>query len=141
VWAVVQRAIASADLTIDSNTIASLHKGQRSVKGLASGFEHVVTHDLILSLRSRRHGENGDIKEPSSEEVEEAVTRIMGESDSPSHLYVSLLKVGLQRGWALGSIDLRAITRTLLNAGFETDPKTGRFTHAANAVGQTSLPV
>ena len=31
--------------------VAILNKGQRSVKGLASGFENVVTVDLILSMR------------------------------------------------------------------------------------------
>jgi len=36
-WALVQRAVAAAGFQIDAEHIAVLDKGQRSVKGLASG--------------------------------------------------------------------------------------------------------
>lgn len=43
VWALVQRAVAAAGLEIEPDALVILNKGQRSVKGLASGFEHVAT--------------------------------------------------------------------------------------------------
>jgi adenine-specific DNA methylase len=39
VWALVQRAIQAAGLAVVPEALAVLDKGQRSVKGLASGFE------------------------------------------------------------------------------------------------------
>lgn len=129
VWEVVQRAILAAGLFIDPRTIASLDKGQRSVKGLSSGFENVATHDLILSLRPIEDGDHIEIFKPTAAEIEEAVQQSMASSDSPSHLYIQLLKSALKRGWALGSIDLKVVTRTLLDAGYEIDSKSGKFVH------------
>lgn len=133
VWEVVQRAIISGGLTIDRRTVASLNKGQRSVKGLASGFENVVTHDLIVSLRPVTEQDSVDMHPPTPDEVALAVERCLPSSESPSHLYVSLLKEGIGSGWALGSIDLKVVTKTLLSLGYETDPKTGRFVRDATA--------
>jgi len=48
-------------------------------------------------------------------------------SDTPSHLYVALLRSGLQRNWDLGSLDLRDVTAVLIEQGFEVDGKTGRL--------------
>ncbi|OJF13653.1 hypothetical protein [Couchioplanes caeruleus] len=50
-WALVQRAIRQAGFRIEDDGIRLLDKGQRSVEGLASGFENVVTMDLILTMR------------------------------------------------------------------------------------------
>src|SRR5204863_5346987 len=47
-WALVQRAIHTARFQLEH--VSLLDKGQRSVKGLASGFENTVTYDLILSM-------------------------------------------------------------------------------------------
>ena len=45
-WGLLQRAIGQAQLEVDPELVTVLDKGQRSVKGLASGFENVATLDL-----------------------------------------------------------------------------------------------
>jgi 16S rRNA G966 N2-methylase RsmD/DNA-directed RNA polymerase subunit RPC12/RpoP len=55
VWALVQRAVSAAGLDIEPEALVVLNKGQRSVKGLASGFEHVATLDLIITMKASDH--------------------------------------------------------------------------------------
>ena len=51
VWGLVQRALRDAGFTAPPVHVVILDKGQRSVKGLNSGSEGVVTVDLILTVR------------------------------------------------------------------------------------------
>ena len=51
VWGLVQRAIRDARFHLVPVHVAILDKGQRSVKGLNSGSEGVVTVDLIVTLQ------------------------------------------------------------------------------------------
>ena len=131
VWAVVQRAIKRAGLRIEPNTIATLHKGQRSVKGLASGFENVVTHDLMMSLRAASPDEaETEIIEPSRAEIEDEIRSSAVSSASASELYVRLLRDSLRRNWSLNAVDLRIVTDVLRAAGIDVEAKTGRLVHA-----------
>jgi len=132
VWAVVQRAILRAGLQIDPATIASLHKGQRSVKGLASGFENVVTHDLIMSIQPSDPGAPLSLSQPSKDEVTGTVLDALGSTASPSELYVFLLRTGLRSNWDLSLLDLRMVTTTLLDAGYSIDAVTGSLVRAAD---------
>ena len=50
-WALIQRAIVDSGFTLDIDQIAILNKGQRSLKGLTSSYEKVVTEDLVLSMK------------------------------------------------------------------------------------------
>ena len=130
VWAVVQRAILRSGMRIDPETIASLHKGQRSVKGLASGFENVVTHDLIMSLRPHEAPqEDFELHQPSRDDVTAAVAAALEKTDSPSELYVHLLRAGLRADWDLAALDLKAVTSVLLDRGFAINSATGLLTH------------
>jgi len=135
VWALVQRAVASAGLAIDADSVAILNKGQRSVKGLASGFEHTATMDLILSMRAKRDGESTTPKVPSDDEVADATRRLLAQdrADSPSHLYLELLRHGLRAGWDLSGIHLRTVTETVRDAGLHVAAATGRFVSQATA--------
>ncbi len=129
VWSLIQRAVAAADFVIEPEMIATLDKGQRSVKGLASGFEHVATIDLILTMRVSDNTPR-ELVRPDHDEVR-AVTRVLALSeslDTPSHLYVALLRAGLQRDWDLGSLDLRDVTAVLCDLGYSVDEKSGRLT-------------
>jgi adenine-specific DNA methylase len=134
VWALVQRAVQQAGLAIEADTVAILNKGQRSVKGLASGFEHVATMDLILSMRAA-NGEGRQPHRPDDQEVEQAISRLLGDAraDSPSHLYLELLRHGLRSGWDLSGLDLRAITATVQRMGWQVDAGSGKLLHAAVA--------
>jgi hypothetical protein len=136
VWAIVQRAIEDAGLVIEPGSVAILNKGQRSVKGLASGFEHVATVDLILSMRERREGDpiNGHV--PNATEVEDAVAVALadGRADSPSHLYLELLRRGIAEAWDLAGIDLRLVTQAATTQGWSIDTSTGRLERSDSVV-------
>jgi hypothetical protein len=45
---------------------------------------------------------------------------------TPSHLYLELLRVGLQQGWDLGTLDLRHVVALLRESDLEVDSATGR---------------
>jgi hypothetical protein len=51
IWGLVQRAMDDAGFNAAPTHVAILDKEQRSVKGLNSGSESVVTVDLILTAR------------------------------------------------------------------------------------------
>ena len=51
IWGLVQRALREAGFKAAPVHVAILDKGQRSVKGLNSGSEGVVTVDLILTVQ------------------------------------------------------------------------------------------
>jgi 16S rRNA G966 N2-methylase RsmD len=136
VWALVQRAVGAAGLVIEPGSVVILNKGQRSVKGLASGFENVATVDLILSMRQRREEDPQNEHIPSGEEVEHAVSVVLADrrADSPSHLYLELLRQGIAEGWDLSGLDLRLITHALRAQGWSVDPASGRLLQMASSL-------
>jgi adenine-specific DNA methylase len=136
VWALVQRAVGAAGLVIEPGSVVILNKGQRSVKGLASGFENVATVDLILSMRRRREEDPQTEHIPSGEEVEHAVSVVLADrrADSPSHLYLELLRQGIAEGWDLSGLDLRLITHALRAQGWSVDPASGRLLQMASSL-------
>mgnify|MGYP003289080134 CR=1 FL=1 len=129
IWSLAQRAIAAAGLTVDPNTLATLHKGQRSVKGLASGFENVATVDLVLSMRPGGPAPPARLQRPASADVESVVHRLLDTRNgtTPSHLYLELLRHGLRHGWDLGGLDLRQVSELVAARGFAVHSKTGRL--------------
>lgn len=135
VWGLVLRAVASAGLVIEADTVAILNKGQRSVKGLASGFEHVATIDLILSIRRRNSAEAPALVEPDREAVESATRDLLdaGEADSPSHLHLELLRHGIRHDWDLSSLDLRRVTATIQREGWTVEAASGKLARHARA--------
>ncbi|MGW9437373.1 DNA methyltransferase [Streptomyces sp. NPDC055607] len=126
IWAVVQRAVAAAGLRIEPEKIAILNKGQRSVKGLASGFEHVATLDLVLTMVPQA-GAEASFKRPTTGAVAAAMRELVGAAGpaSPSHLYLELLRRALREGWSVADLDLQTATTTLLDDGWSIDSKTG----------------
>jgi 16S rRNA G966 N2-methylase RsmD len=129
VWSLLQRAVAAADLRIDPDSLTTLDKGQRSVKGLASGFENVATLDLVLTMRPGRAVPAAQLRRPLAADVDTAVGRLLTrEGDAtPSHLYLELLRQGFRQGWDLGELDLRRVSEALAASGFTVDAKTGRL--------------
>jgi len=135
VWALVQRAVRAAGLFIEPGSVVILNKGQRSVKGLASGFENVATMDLIVSMRARRADDPDTEHVPTVLEIEHAVSVILDNrrADSPSHLYLELLRQGIAEGWDLSGLDLRLVTDAVLRHGWSVDPASGRLVEAVAA--------
>jgi 16S rRNA G966 N2-methylase RsmD len=124
-WSLVQRSIQNAGLVIEPDQLVVLDKGQRSVKGLASGFEHVATLDLIMTMVP-----NGDDRRPfvtpPQDLLIEATRAAAAQSEalSPSHIYLELLRRGMREHWDLSELDLRVVTQTLLADGWEVDEST-----------------
>lgn len=131
VWQLVQRAIDEAGLEVVPELIATLDKGQRSVKGLASGFENVATLDLMLTLRSAS-GELQKHTHPAPEEVEAFVRAVLHEAGdvTPSHLYLELLRHGFRKRWDLSELDLRRVTELLRSIDLGVDPRSARVAAA-----------
>jgi 16S rRNA G966 N2-methylase RsmD len=126
VWALLQRAIHQANMRIIPEDLVVLNKGQRSVKGLASGFQHVATLDLVITMEPAvdspaplQHVENFRIAE---------LTRNLartGNATTPSHLYLELLRTAIRENWMLEDLDLRTVTACLANEGWSIESKTG----------------
>jgi len=132
VWALVQRAVANAGLVIEPEQIVILNKGQRSVKGLASGVEHVATLDLILTMTEG--APLGALRSPTRSEVAALFSTLAEENHpTPSHLYLEALRHALRKGWSVADLDLKSATSALTEAGWSLDAKTGRLRRAATA--------
>ncbi len=127
-WALLQRSIVRAGFGVDPELITVLDKGQRSVKGLASGFENVSTLDLVLTLRPAE-GTSSPATHPGLDELDAVVDDLLVSNGdlTPSHLYVELLRTGLKSGWDLSVLNLSHVTERLRSADREIDRKTGRI--------------
>jgi DNA-directed RNA polymerase subunit RPC12/RpoP len=126
-WALVQRAMLAAGFVLED--VAILNKGQRSVKGLASGFENVVTVDLILSMRKAAVGEKGAVEDAPEGALTIAVRDVLAENTAPtpSHVYVGVIRDYLGRGWDVSELDVSGIGVVLQQLGYEVDARSGRL--------------
>ena len=126
-WQLLQRAVAAAGLEVAPELISVLDKGQRSVKGLASGFENVATLDLMLTLRPTPRAVS-PVQAPRTTVVESLVNEFLASDTamSPSSLYVALLRHGIANRWDLSQLDLRGVTAQLRAADFAIDPRSAR---------------
>ncbi len=132
VWALVQRSIATAGLRVVPEALVVLNKGQRSVKGLASGFEHVATLDLIITMEPDRSEQGQVLTDPAVTDVSDLVRELAERetSKTPSHLYLELLRAALRRHWNMSELDLKLVTSTLLADGWTVDAKRGTLTRS-----------
>ena len=131
-WQLLQRSIAAAGLEVVPELIAVLDKGQRSVKGLASGFENVATLDLMLTLRPVSCP-SGALHPPPDGAVGSLVDGLLSSDSaiSPSGLYVSLLRHGMANRWDLSRIDLRQVTERLRDDEFTIDRRSALVVRSA----------
>lgn len=124
-WGLFQRSVARAGLEVDPELITVLDKGQRSVKGLASGFEDVATLDLALTFRPSEFARMPD-EIPATDQMDALVDDLIRSNGglTPSHVYVELLRTGFKFGWDLSSLDLSYVARRLRSADRQIDRKT-----------------
>lgn len=130
VWAMAQRAFRDAEFTGKPVRINILDKGQRSVKGLASGTEGVATLDLIVSLRKGDEAENKERHDDwsDSETVQAVVDKYADmQGMTASHLYLEVLRQAIYEDREVGSIDLGNILDALGRAGYSVSPDTGKI--------------
>lgn len=130
-WALVQRAVHAAGFVLED--VAILNKGQRSVKGLASGFENVVTVDLILSMRKVNADDETRLSKAPDGALAIAVDDVLAEdaSPTPSHVYVGVIRDYLRRGWDASDIDISGIGRVLQTLNYEVNSATGHLIKAS----------
>lgn len=126
-WALVQRAVQDAGFVVEQATI--LNKGQRSVKGLASGFENVVTVDLILSMRKASSGEVAAVKHAPEGAVEVAVRDVLERdaSPTPSHVYLAVVRDYLSQRWDVADLHIEEIAVALERLGYSVDSSSGQI--------------
>ncbi|WP_374197180.1 DNA methyltransferase [Nonomuraea sp. NEAU-A123] len=138
-WALVQRAIRGAKLAIVPESLTILNKGQRSVKGLASGFEHIATLDLIITMRSS-DATPPDLSHIPAGEIVREVRRLAEDSrgTTPSHLYLEILRAAIRKNWTVEELDLSVINNTLVEDGWTIESKSGRLCRKDESEQQVS---
>jgi 16S rRNA G966 N2-methylase RsmD len=135
VWGLVQRALRDSGFDPAPVHVSVLDKGQRSVKGLSSGSESVVTVDLVLTVRKPLATEK--CKEVSLAKHVDAAALIVeaiqmfGSEDArnPSHVYARILRQAIKRHLPLDELHLGDVLVALRQAGYSIDPKTGMLAH------------
>lgn len=131
IWGLVQRAMRDAGFKAAPVHVAILDKGQRSVKGLNSGSESVVTVDLILTLQKPAEGESADdghlLQNGDTQHlVTETICKLSaGEARNPSHIYAAILRKAIQERCTLDQLHLTDVLMALRSAGYTTNHKTG----------------
>lgn len=128
-WALVQRAIHAAGFQLEH--VSLLDKGQRSVKGLASGFENTVTYDLILSMRKAANPTQAAVEVLPESFFEDTIDGVLSEgADSPSHVYLGVVRAYLQHRFDLTDVDMVHVAESLSRRGYLVDTGTGLFVSA-----------
>ncbi len=131
IWGLVQRALRDAGFKSTPVHVAILDKGQRSVKGLNSGSESVVTVDLILTVQKPLKNEARDDARPlvigdKQALIAQAVRELSSaEARNPSHVYARVLRAAIQKHFVLDELHLGDVLVSLRNAGYSVDQKTG----------------
>jgi 16S rRNA G966 N2-methylase RsmD len=131
IWGLVQRALRDAGFKAAPVHVAILDKGQRSVKGLNSGSEGVVTVDLILTVQKPGKSETADNARPLSNGdttalIREAVADLsIDKARNASYVYAHVLTKAIQKNLLLDDLHLGDVLVSLRNAGYSIDRKTG----------------
>ena len=131
IWGLVQRALRDAGFNPQPVHVAILDKGQRSVKGLNSGSEGVVTVDLIVTVQKPTKGESADdAAELANGDTEKLITEAIDELSvddawNPSHVYARILRKAIQKHMVLDDLHFSDVLISLRNAGYLVDRKSG----------------
>jgi 16S rRNA G966 N2-methylase RsmD len=130
IWGLVQRSLRDCGFDPAPVHVAILDKGQRSVKGLASGSEGVVTVDLIMTIRKPTRGEKIRAVKPSSNDQTALVTKVIASlpantAKNPSHVYARVLSQAIKNYIPLDDLHLADVLSALKSAGYVVDGRTG----------------
>lgn len=133
IWGLVQRAMRDAGFKSTPVHVAILDKGQRSVKGLNSGSEGVVTVDLVMTVQKPKKGESADdghqlSSGDTTKLIRAAINELSShEAQNPSHVYARILRKAIQEHIILDELHLGDVLIALRNAGYSIDRKTGKL--------------
>lgn len=136
VWGLVQRALRDAGFRDAPVHVAILDKGQRSVKGLNSGSEGVVTVDLVLTVRKPESAPSTMITNAKPASTIGLIQHVIGSiapgtARNPSHVYALVLKEAIRQHLTLDDLHLSDVLLALSGAGYAIDKKTGLLTWEA----------
>lgn len=139
IWSLVQRALRDAGFGAVPVHVAILDKGQRSVKGLNSGSEGVVTVDLVLTVQKPADAKAAksvvaSIQGNPSELLEAALRGLPEDkAKNPSYVYAATVREAIRRHEAVEHLHLGDVLIALRNAGYVLDPKSGLLNKPASA--------
>lgn len=137
IWGLVQRALRDAGFKPIPVHVAILDKGQRSIKGLNSGSEGVVTLDLIMTVQKPNVDEKLSAGRFRSVETGALVHSAIQdhsvfEDQSPSHLYAEIIRTAIRKQLVLDNFHLGDVLVALRNEGFSVNQSTGLIGCAMN---------
>lgn len=142
-WALLLRSLCDAGFDPVPAHVAILDKGQRSVKGLTSGSERVVTVDLVLTFQ-KRGGRCQQRDEGKKEALGHDLDGLLNDAaaalneeqaKNPSYLYVGALREAIRRGLPVDELRLGDILSALESAGYSLDPRSGLLDRPVQAEG------
>lgn len=130
IWGLVQRAMRDAGFSSVPVHVAILDKGQRSVKGLNSGSEGVVTVDLVVTLQKPLRNEQPQqrsqlVQADARALIENALASIPETARSPSHVYAAIIRDAIKQHQAVDHLHLSDVLIALRDAGYMIDRKRG----------------
>lgn len=139
-WSIFQNAIRDSGLDPIPAHVCVLDKGQRSVKGLNSGKEGVATLDLIVTLQKPSTGQKRDNNHEFT--YDDVISQVEHETDfnqfqSPSHIYLSLLKQAMQKGVSLEHLHLSDVLISLRQRGIVVDSQSGKLVRESRIAYRT----
>ena len=143
IWGLVQRALREAGFKAAPVHVAILDKGQRSVKGLNSGSEGVVTVDLIVTVQKPAHPKTADdaceLSHGHTDSlIQDAIREMPIENArNPSHVYARVLKKAIEKHLMLDHLHLGDVLIALRNSGYTVDRKTGSLRRESRALKTT----
>ncbi|WP_235000200.1 DNA methyltransferase [Nitrospira sp. ND1] len=129
IWGLVQRAMRDAGFKAPAH-VSILDKGQRSVKGLNSGSESVVTVDLILTVQKPiqvdKQESSHELRKGDTEAmIAQTINELSGTVTNASHVYARILRKAIQNHYALDQLHLTDVLLALRKNGYTIHPKTG----------------
>lgn len=139
VWGLVQRAIRDAGFESVPVHVAILDKGQRSVKGLNSGSEGVVTVDLVVTVQ-KPADQNQDQQRSAQKQadarllIERAMSATPQTMRNPSYVYAAIIRDAIKRHEMVDHLHLSDVLIALRNAGYQINRKTGILTRGASTI-------
>lgn len=138
IWGLVQRALRDCGFDSAPVHVAILDKGQRSVKGLASGSEGVVTVDLVMTVRKPNVGEQIRPAELNLSDQSALITKVIATlptdaARNPSHVYAWVLSQAIKDHMPLDGLHLSDVLLALTSAGYVVDGRTGLMRRTKSA--------
>ena len=144
IWGLVQRALRETGFSSVPVHVAILDKGQRSVKGLNSGTEGVVTVDLVLTVRKPEQDEKPKLRQLKVANADELIDEALktlddGTARNPSYVYAATVREAIRRNQLVDHLHLGDVLIALRKAGYMLDRKTGLLNEPVSPRGFSDL--